>query len=134
MATKGKERSFCTGKQIKNQSKTLLVSKENVSAVQHNLRRFKQLCLKASELHNTLLTQFSPPEEVQREQETWFQTKKSKNDEFVEEISTWLNENGISCGDDDNGDVHDGDVDKNAKSECQDNINPDDSVSNVLSK
>lgn len=122
-------------------------SKENVSAVQHNLRRFKQLCLKASELHNTLLTQFSPPEEVQREQETWFQTKKSNNDEFVEEISTWLNENGISCGDDDNGDVHDGDVDKNdddendddvvdknAKSECQDDINPDDSVSNVPSK
>ena len=59
---------------------------------------------------------------------------------FVEEISTWLKENGFSH-DDDDGDVDkndenvdENDVDKNAMSECQYDVNPEDSVSNVQSK
>ena len=71
---------FAQASKLKTKIKTLLASKENVSAVQHNLKRFKQQCQNASELHNTLLTQFSLPEEDWREQETWFQSKNSNND------------------------------------------------------
>lgn len=49
---------------------------------------------------------------------------------LVEEISTWLKEDGIFSDVDQNDDG----VDKNTKSECQDDINPEDSVSNVPSK
>lgn len=60
-----------------------------------------------------MFTQFSLPEEVQGEQETWFE---SNNDVFVEEILTWLNESGISQNDSDvdQDDKNDDDVGKNA--------------------
>lgn len=133
---KERRHHFKQASKLRTEIKTLLASKENVSAVQHNFKRFKQLCQKASELLNKLLTQFSLPEEEQRRQETWFQFKRSNNDEFAEEILTWLKENGISYDDDDGGDENDqneGDFDKNARSGCHD-INPEDSVSNVPSK
>lgn len=49
---------FSQASKLKTKIQTLLVSKESVSAVSHNLKSFKQQCQKASELHNTLLTQF----------------------------------------------------------------------------
>lgn len=118
------------------------MSKENVFAFQHNLKRFKQICQKASELHHTLLTQFSLPDEDQIKQETWFQSRRVNNGVYVEETTTWLLKNGILHDDDvdinyENDDVvdqNDDDVDKNAKSECQDDINLEDSASNVASK
>lgn len=88
---------FKEASKLKGQINTLLVSKENVSVVQQNLTIFKTLCEKAHELHNRLPTEFSLPEEEQKKQETWFYTKMSNNDVFVEEVSTWLKENGVEC-------------------------------------
>lgn len=48
-----------------------------------------------------MLTQFPLPVEEEREQETWFQSKRSNNDAFAEEISTWLKEKRISHDDGD---------------------------------
>lgn len=52
--------NFAQASKLKTKIETLLVSKENVSAVQHNLKRFKQLCQKASVLHNIAHSIFSP--------------------------------------------------------------------------
>lgn len=85
----------------------------------------------------TLLTEFSLPEEEQKKAETWFYTKMSSNDVFVEEVSSWLKENGAECvknsvdatgGKNENEHVS---GEKNEEAECYDDINHSDSVSNV---
>lgn len=117
---------------LKGQIKALLVSKENVSVVQQNLIIFKTLCEKAGELHNKVLTEFSLPEEERKKQETWFHTKVSNNDVFVEEVLTWLKENEEECVENavDDKNEHDG-GEKNEEAECDDNIDHFDSASNV---
>lgn len=142
-----KERNvkFKEASKLKKQITILLASKENVSVVQQNLKMFKTLCEEACECHNKFFTEFSLPEEEQRKQETWFYTKVSSNDVFVEEVSTWLKENGVECvenaiGDEDavndNGGKNENEHASGDKeeAECYDDIKPGDSVSNVLSQ
>lgn len=117
--------NFLQAGKLKTKITTLVASKENVSVVQQNLKRFKGLWQIASELHNTLLPELPLQGEEQRKQEAFFFffSKKAANYIFIEEISTWLKGNGISLDDD-----------QNAKSKCQDDIDPGDSVSNVSSR
>ncbi|KAL1252638.1 hypothetical protein QQF64_017331 [Cirrhinus molitorella] len=141
---------------------SLETTSENVINVQQKLRKFEKLCQNAFDFHNVLLNEYSLPKE-QKRQETWFQLKRSTNDAFVEEVCKWLKEQGVSslCDDakddddddednDDDDDDDDDGVDQNdaivaisdandgnsegTRSACQDDIKPEDSVSNVLSK
>ena len=138
---KERNASFKEASKLKAQITTLLASKENVSVVQQHLKQFKSLCQNATDLHNSLFTEFPLPKEEQRKQETWFNFKKAGSDVYFDEISTWLKENGALHDDGEN--ENDGvDVDENAKDDgdvnlkpgYQDEINPEDSVSNLSSK
>jgi hypothetical protein len=114
--------NFTQANKLKTQITNLMDSKENGSGVQQRLKMFKRLCQKAAELHNTLLTEFPMPGDEQNKQNIWFQSKATSCEMFIEDISKWLRENGIV---DDGGDI------QNVQIECQDEINPEDSVSQV---
>ena len=80
-----KERTihFKKASTIKADIATFLSTLENVpengTNVQQKLRKFKSLCQNAFDLHNTLLTEFPLPEEEQKRQEEWFQSRRSVN-------------------------------------------------------
>lgn len=91
-----------------------------LSEVKCSLRGFIELCDEIRCLHDSLMGLL--PQEEKERHETWFKAKMMFNDEFIEEVEMWVqsNENQMSETEN-NGD----------KCVGNDDINPNDSVSNV---
>ena len=128
---------------LKTQITALMDTKGNILDVQLMLERFKCSCQKAAELHNTLLSEFPMPEEEQSKQNTWIQAKMLGSEMFMQDVSKWLSENrginydGVNAnkvlGLSEHECVNADGANKvlGPSVQCQDNINPEDSVSNV---
>ena len=90
--------NFTQANKLKAQVAALMTSEENGSVIQQKVNRIKMFCQKATELHNTLLMEFPIPEDEQEKQNAWFNSNITSSDLFIEDVSKWLQENGIVGG------------------------------------
>nr|XP_054607751.1 uncharacterized protein LOC129167238 [Nothobranchius furzeri] len=128
-----KERSylFKQANKIKAKIKDLCSSSANFIAVKQHLQGFSALCKNASSLHDTLLKEFSLPEDEQQRQNAWFKDKSAANEAFVNEVCSWLKENEVLNENENADDEPDAKVGVKEYDEHFDCVKPEDSASNV---
>lgn len=97
-----------------------LMQNGNSSEVQNALDGFIELCDDIKCVHDSIMSLL--PQEEKERHETWFKAKIMFNDEFIANTQEWVLKN-EKCVPENEGNHENGD--------CGDEINPDDSVSNV---
>ena len=91
-----------------------------MSEVQNSLLGFIELCDEIRCLHDSLMILL--PQEEKERHETWFKAKMMFNNEFIDDVETWVKRNENQVSETENN------CDMGAKN---DDINPNDSISNV---
>ncbi|XP_027860260.1 uncharacterized protein LOC114136464 [Xiphophorus couchianus] len=103
----------------------LMTSQENVKKVSSDFVKFIKCYQDATDLHESVLSLPLPEEEVKR-QSVYFQSKVTTFSDFMDNIKVWLHEAGDSYTEQKNN------VDDDQVADL-DEINPEDSVSNISS-
>lgn len=100
--------------------KNVMPNREYEKEVQCSFGKFIRLCDEAREMHNSVMVIL--PNAEKEKQQTWFDGKMLIYNGFRDDVQKWLStESQVSCSG----------VDGNA---CQDDIQPNDSVSNISSR
>ncbi|XP_073783913.1 uncharacterized protein isoform X2 [Danio rerio] len=99
--------------------KDFMSNREYEKEVQCSFEKFIKLRDETKEMHNSVMVLL--PSEEKEKQQTWFNGKMLICDEFVDDVEKWLSaESQVSCSG----------VDARV---CQEDVNPDDSISNISS-